>query len=71
MGANKGKTAMPEFLSDLWNDDRGITSVEYALLLSFVASGLMVAAGLLSGAVANQIVDAANCINGDDATTCI
>ncbi len=41
MGANKGKTAMPEFLSDLWNDDRGITSVEYALLLSFVASGLM------------------------------
>jgi Flp pilus assembly pilin Flp len=31
---------MPGFSSDLWNDDRGITSVEYALLLSFVAAGL-------------------------------
>jgi Flp pilus assembly pilin Flp len=62
---------MRVFLANLWNNESGITSVEYALLLSFVASGLMVAAGLLSGAVVNQIEGAADCINGNDATTCI
>ncbi len=55
---------MREFMSDFWNDDRGITSVEYALLLSFVAAGLMVAATVLSGAVVNQMGDAADCIKG-------
>jgi len=71
LGDNKAETAKRNFLRDLWNDDRGITSVEYALLLSFVASGLIVATDLLSGAAVNQIEAAANCINGDDATICM
>jgi Flp pilus assembly pilin Flp len=55
---------MRVFLSDLWNDDRGISSVEYALLLSFVAAGLIVAATVLSGAVVNKMDFATVCIEG-------
>ena len=69
MGANKGKTAMTEFLRDLWNDDRGISSVEYALLLSFVAAGVMVAADSLSLAVSNQMEQTATCISTGVALT--
>ena len=54
--------------SRLWNDESGISSVEYGLLLSFVAAGIMVAADLLSNAVENQITGAAGCIKG--APTC-
>jgi len=56
------------YFSRLWSDESGISSVEYALLLSLVAAGIIVGADLLSDAVANQITDAAACING--ATTC-
>jgi len=55
---------MQAFLSDLWNDDRGISSVEYALLLSFVAAGLIVSAAFLSSAVVNKIDFATVCIEG-------
>ena len=61
---------MLEFLSDLWNDDRGISSVEYSLLLSFVAAGLITAASVLSGAVVNKIVFATVCIEGG-ASVCV
>ena len=56
---------MTKFLSNLWNDESGISSVEYALLLSFVAAGIIVAADLLSQAVSNEMFDAAACISGD------
>ncbi len=46
----------------LWNDESGISSVEYALLLSFVAAGIIVAADLLSQAVSNEMTQAATCI---------
>ena len=55
---------MSNFLSDLWNDESGISSVEYALLLAFVAAGIIVAADSLSNAVSNQMDDAAECIEG-------
>ncbi len=29
-----------QFLVELWNDESGISSVEYALLLAFVAGGI-------------------------------
>ncbi len=51
-------------LSRLWNDESGISSVEYALLLSFAAAGIIVAADLLSNAVENQMTGAADCIEG-------
>ena len=46
----------------LWNDESGISSVEYALLLSFVAAGIIVAANLLADAVSNEMTQAAACI---------
>ncbi len=54
---------MPNFLSNLWNDESGISSVEYALLLAFVAAGIILAADLLSNAVSNEMKEAANCIS--------
>ncbi len=46
----------------LWNDESGISSVEYALLLAFVTAGIIAAAGELSSAISNQMEDATNCI---------
>ncbi len=50
---------MRKFLSDLWTDESGISSVEYALLLAFVAAGIITAAELLSNAVTNEMEDSA------------
>ena len=49
-------------LARLWNDESGISSVEYALLLAFVAAGIITAAELLSNAVQNEMEDTATCI---------
>ena len=59
---------MVKFLSHLWNDESGISSVEYALLLAFVAAGIIFGAELLSNAVENEMTDTANCI--EDNATC-
>jgi Flp pilus assembly pilin Flp len=61
---------MRKFLMELWRDESGISSVEYALLLAFVASGIILAADLLANAVSNEMADAAKCIEGVDATVC-
>ncbi len=45
-------------------DKNAISSVEYALLLAFIAAGIITAAGLLSDAVKNEMTDAAGCIEG-------
>jgi Flp pilus assembly pilin Flp len=49
-------------LAGLWRDQSGISSVEYALLLAFVAAGIITAAELLSNAVENEMTDTATCI---------
>ena len=54
-------------LARLWNDESGISSVEYALLLAFIASGIIVAAELLSDAVQNEMTQTAACIEGTSA----
>ncbi len=57
------------FLKNLWTDENAISSVEYALLLAFVAAGIILAAEELSNAVSNEMNDSADCIDGDlDAT---
>ncbi len=61
---------MTKFLSNLWNDESGISSVEYALLLAFVAAGIIAAAGALSDAVTNEMTDAALCIEGSTPGVC-
>ncbi len=59
---------MGKFLSNLWKDESGISSVEYALLLAFVAAGIIVAADALSNAVSNEMDEAADCISADGAS---
>lgn len=56
---------MRKFLMELWRDESGISSVEYALLLAFVAAGIIFAADLLSQAVSNEMKEAAACIESD------
>ena len=51
-----------KFFTKLWNDESGISSVEYALLLAFVAAGIIAAAGTLSNAVQNEMTETAACI---------
>ncbi len=46
-------------LRALWRDRRAISSVEYALLLAFVAAGIIAAADSLSNAVSNEFVETA------------
>ncbi len=57
-------------ISRLWSDESGISSVEYALLLAFVAAGIIVAADSLSNAVSNEMEQAANCIESTVALNC-
>ncbi len=52
-----------KFITKLWNDESGISSVEYALLLSFVAAGIIFAADLLADAVSNEMIQTANCLS--------
>ena len=47
---------------------RGISSVEYALLLAVIGGGIAIGAGTLTTAVSDEMTQAANCINGTDAT---
>ena len=49
-------------LARLWTDENGISSVEYALLLAFIAAGIIVAAEELGNAVGNEMLDTASCI---------
>ena len=51
-----------KFITKLWNNESGISSVEYALLLAFVAAGIIVAADSLSNAVSNEMNEASTCI---------
>ncbi len=53
------------FLARLWSDETGISSVEYALLLAFIAAGVALAADQLGTAVGLEINGTANCINSD------
>ena len=55
-------------IRSFWNDESGISSVEYALLLAFVAAGIILAADLLSNAVSNEMNQAANCISSGDSS---
>ena len=51
----------------MWKDETGISSVEYALLLAFVATGIILAADALSDAVSGAMQEAADCLNNGSA----
>ena len=58
-GETAGMGATKRFLARLWSDECGISSVEYALLLAFIAAGIIMAAEMLSNAVENKMNDTA------------
>ena len=53
---------MRRFLTKLWQDESGISSLEYVLLLAFVATGIIIGADALSTAVEEEMASAADCI---------
>ena len=61
---------MGKFLIKLWQDESGISSVEYALLLAFVAAGIIIGAEYLSSAVETEMKSAADCITFSDTNKC-
>ena len=60
-----GMGATRRFLARLWPDESGISSVEYALLLAFIAAGIFSAAELLSNAAENEMKDTAALFDED------
>ncbi len=53
------------YVRELWTDERGISSVEYAMLLAMIAGGIIMGAELLSDAVSNEMTEAAGLFQED------
>ncbi len=54
-----------QFFAKLWNDESGVSSVEYVLLLALVGSAIILSARLLGDAVATELTETADCINSE------
>lgn len=52
-----------KLLTNIWKDESGISSVEYALLLAFVGAGVVAGATALSTAVEGEMKASATCIS--------
>ena len=52
-----------EFMRRFWSDESAVSSVEYALLLAFVAAGITFAASEIGGAVEDEMKDVAKCMS--------
>ena len=57
--------AAKRFLARFRSDESGISSVEYALLLAFVAAGIIGAAEELSNVVENEMFETAALLDDD------
>ncbi len=60
---------MRNFITKLWQDESGISSVEYVLLLALVGSAIILCASFLGQVVGEQLNETAQCIN--DGTNCV
>jgi len=60
---------MRKFMTKLWQDESGISSVEYVLLLALIGSAIIVGASLLGDSIANELEETADCIEAG--TNCI
>lgn len=56
-------------LSQIWADTRGISAVEYALLLSMIAAGLVLSVDRLSESIEGEIFETAACLATGDANS--
>lgn len=57
------------FLVNFWNDESGISAVEYALLLAFVGGAIIVGATALASAVSGEMNETAQCIENSTGTS--
>ncbi len=57
------------FLARLWNDESGVSAVEYVLLLALVGSTLIIGASFLGLEVGLQLDETATCIQAG--ITCV
>ena len=48
----------------LWNDERAISSIEYAMLLAMIGGGIIAAADMRSNAVTNELSETAILLDG-------
>ena len=55
-------TTLRNTINQMLNDETGLSSVEYALLLAFIAGAITVAVGALSGAVTAAFTAATTCL---------
>jgi len=53
-----------EYLQQLWYDEQGVVTVEYALLLSVLVVGMASVWQVLRAAIAHAVADATNAISG-------
>ncbi len=56
---------MRKFMTKLWQDESGISSVEYVLLLALIGSAIIIGASFLGNEVGNQLNDTASCLASD------
>jgi Flp pilus assembly pilin Flp len=63
-------TTSKNTFAKLWRDVRGISSVEYALLLAFVGGGIIAGGLVLSGAVEDEMNRTACVISNASSTPC-
>ncbi len=54
-----------KFLAKLWNDESGVSAVEYVLLLALVGSAVIAGSILLGGAVMGELSEMATCIQSE------
>ena len=55
---------------NMLRDKRGASAAEYALILAIIGAAIAVAALGLSGAIANEMNEAATCITTPNSTNC-
>ena len=56
------------YIVKFWNDESGISAVEYVLLLALVGSAIIIGAQALGLAIGEQLQDTAECISTDGVT---
>jgi len=64
----KGECIVRKRLQELWYDEKGVVTVEYALLLSVLVVGMASVWQILRDAVGNALADAANTISSGAVT---
>ena len=53
---------MRKFMTKLWNDESGISSVEYVLMLALVAGAIIAGASALGVEIGLELNETAHCI---------